>query len=155
MIQTIGNSGTMARKKCDPKVIHVERDLRQSLVQPPHTRGGRGGLKSNRFSVFPFSPEMLLVSLLPCPLNLLSSSLAFAKLNVWGGKGCPGAASQAQDDGQEGRTSETSGGKETWRWRRVGWTKLVGKAELMAYRNVQNGHGAELIREPEERHRPP
>ena len=117
MIQTIANGENgetlvrTVRKKCDPKVIQVERDLRQCLVQPPHTGGGRRGLKSNQFSVFPFSSEILLVSLLPCPLNPLSSPLAFSKLNMGGEKGCPGAASQAQDDGQGGRTSETSGGE--------------------------------------------
>lgn len=72
----------MGRKKCVPEVIEVERDRRQSLVQPPYTGGGRRGLKSNQISVFPLFPEILWVSLFTCLLNPLSSPLAFSKLNT-------------------------------------------------------------------------
>lgn len=54
----IGKDG---KKKCDPEVILVEKDFRQSLVQPPYTGGGT---ENNWFSVLPFSPEVWFVA--PC-----------------------------------------------------------------------------------------
>lgn len=35
-----GDIGKDGKKKGEPQVIQVEKDLRQSLVQPPYTGGG-------------------------------------------------------------------------------------------------------------------
>lgn len=66
-----GDIGKHGNKKYDPEVILVEKDFRQSLVQPSYTEGGT---ENNWFSVLPFSPEVWFFS---------SQILVTPRLHLW------------------------------------------------------------------------